>query len=108
MRRATSRFFVFPVGGGAGLGFRRVGVHVVRQFRVRNREARGGKMVAAGGDIPVKTEGADVRRILIALAMLHKSGVRNGHKILRGFAAIPATSEGVFADCPPGFKPNIL
>ena len=65
-------------------------------------------MVAAGGKFTVKPEGADVRSILIAHAMRHKSGVRNGHKILGGFAARPATSEGVFAECPPGFKPNVL
>ena len=65
-------------------------------------------MVTAGGEFPVKPEGADIRRILITHAMRHKGSVRNGHKILKGFTASPATSKGVFADCPPGFKPNVL
>ena len=65
-------------------------------------------MVTPGGEFPVKPEGANVRRILIAHAMRHKSGVRNGHKILKGFAPRPAAGEGVFADRPPGFKSNVL
>jgi len=64
-----------------------MGLHVISQFFVRNREASGGKMVAAGGKFPVKPEGTDIRRILIAHEMRYKSGVRNGHKILKGFAA---------------------
>jgi hypothetical protein len=65
-------------------------------------------MVAAGGKFAMKSEGTNVRRILIAHATRHKSGVRNGHKILKGFAARPATSEGVFPDGLPGFKSNVL
>ena len=65
-------------------------------------------MVAAGGKFTVKPERTDVRRILIAHAMRYKSGVRNGHEILEGFATSPPTSEGVFADGPPGFKSNVL
>jgi len=64
-------------------------------------------MVAFDGEFPVKPEGTDVRRILIAHAMRYKSGVRNGHKILRGFAARPAEGEGVFMDRSLGFKPNV-
>ena len=58
-------------------------------------------------ELPKKPVETDVRRILIAHAMLDKSGVRNGHKILRGFTAGPTEGKGVFADCPLGFKPNI-
>ena len=65
-------------------------------------------MVATGRKFTAKPEGTDVRRILVAHAMGHKSGVRNGHKILRGFATGPAKSEGVFADGPLGFKSNVL
>jgi len=65
-------------------------------------------MVAAGGEFAVQPEGADVRSILITHAMSHKSGVRNGHKILRDFAARLTTGERIFADCPPGLKPNVL
>ena len=65
-------------------------------------------MVAADGKFTMKPEGANVLRILIAHAMRYKSGVRNGHKMLGRFAARPATGEGVFADYPSGFKPNVL
>jgi len=85
-----------------------VGLHVISQFCVRNREASGGRKVASAGKFAAKPEGTDVRRILIAYAMSYKSGVRNGHKILRGFAAGPAENEGVFADRSLGFKPNVL
>src|SRR5215471_7509719 len=90
MKRVTSKLLVFPVGRGAGLGFRRVGIHVISKFCIRNRKARGGKMVTAGGEFPVKPEGADIRCILITHAMRHKGSVRNGHKILKGFTASPA------------------
>src|SRR6516225_9227007 len=100
MRWATSRLVVFPVGRAAGLRFRGVGVLVIGQFCVRDTEPSGGRMVAFDGEFPVKPEGTDVRRILIAHAMRYESGVRNGHKILRGFAARLTTCEGVFADCP--------
>jgi hypothetical protein len=80
---------------------------VISQFRVRDREALGGRMVRPGGEFPVKPDRADIRRILIAHAMHYKSGVRNSHKILREFAAIPAEGEGVFTDCSPGFKSNV-
>lgn len=65
-------------------------------------------MVGLAGEFPVKPEGADVRGILIADAMRYESGVRNGHKILRGFATGPAEAEGVFTDRSLGFKPNVL
>ena len=65
-------------------------------------------MVASGAKFAVKPEGTDVRRILIAHAMRYKSGVRNGHKILRKSATGAAKSEGVFADRSLRFKPNIL
>ena len=65
-------------------------------------------MVGLGGKFPVKPEGANVRRILIAHAMRHKSVVRNGHKILREFAAGTAEGEGVFADRALGLKSNVL
>ena len=108
MLRATSRFFVLPVGVGAGLGFRGVGVLVIGQFCVCDREASGGRMVGLGGEFPVKPEGADVWRILIAHAMRHESVVRNGHKIFRGRAAGSAKGEGIFADRSFGLKPNVL
>ena len=64
-------------------------------------------MVASGGKFPVKPEGTDVRRILITHAMRYKSGIRNGHKILRESATGAAKSEGVFADRAPRFKSNV-
>src|SRR6516162_4757341 len=108
MRQVTSRFLISPVGGGAGLGFRRVGLHVISQFCVRNGEASGGRMVAPRRKFTVKPKGTDVRSILIAHAMGYKSRIRNGHKILREFAAGPAKSKGVFADRSLGLKPNVL
>ena len=108
MPRATSRLFVLPVGIGTGLGFRGVGVLVIGQFCVRDREVTGGRMVGLGGEFPVKPEGADVRRILITHAMRHESVVCNGHKIFRGCAAGSAKGEGVFTDRSFGFKPNVL
>ena len=108
MLRATSRLLVLLVGIGAGLGFRGVGALVIGQFCVRDREVTGGRMVGLGGEFPVKPEGADVRRILIAHAMRHESVVRNGHKIFRGCAAGSAKGEGVFTDRSFGFKPNVL
>jgi hypothetical protein len=65
-------------------------------------------MVATGGKFTVKPEGTDVRRILIAHAVRYKSGIRNGHEILEGFAARPPTSERVFANGSSGFKSNVL
>ena len=108
MLRATSRLFIFPVGLGAGLGFRGVGVLVIGQFCVRDREASGGRMVGLGGEFPVKPEGADVRRILIAHAMCHESIVRNGYKVFRRCAVGPAKGEGIFTDLSPAFKPHVL
>ena len=108
MLRATSRLFVLPVGKGAGLGFRGVGVLVIGPFCLRDRQASGGKTVGLGGEFPVKPEGADFRRILIARAMRPESVVRNGHKIFRGCAAGSAKGEGVFTDRSFGFKPNVL
>src|SRR6266852_8966676 len=65
-------------------------------------------MVGLGGEFPVKQEGTDVRRIMIAHAVRHKSGVGNGHKILGEFAAGTANGESVFTDQSLGFKPNVL
>ena len=65
-------------------------------------------MLASGGKFAVKPEGTDVRRILIAHAMRYKSGVRNGHKILRESATGAAKSEGVFADRSRRCKPHLL
>ena len=100
MRWATSILVVFPVGKGAGLRFRGVGVLVIGQFCVRDTEPSGGRMVALGGELPSKPEGTDVRRILIAHAMRYKGDVRNGHKILRGFAAGTAEGEGYSRTAP--------
>ena len=108
MSLVASRLFVFPVGRDTRLRFRGVGIHVFGQFVIRNGEAGGRRIVASGGKFPVKPEGTNLRRILITYAMRYKSGVRNGHKILSGFAASPAKSEGVFADYSIAFKPNIL
>ena len=108
MLGATSRLFVLPVGIGAGLGFRGVGVLVIGQFRVRDGEASEVRTVGLGGEFPVKPEGADVRRVLIAHAMRQESVVRNGHKIFRGCAAGSAKGESVFTDRSFGFKPNVL
>ena len=65
-------------------------------------------MVTLAGEFPVKPEGADIRRILIAHAMRHESVVRNGHKVFRGCAAASAKGEGVFTDRSLVFKPNVL
>jgi hypothetical protein len=65
-------------------------------------------MFGLGGEFPVKPEGADIRRILVAHAMRHESVVRNGHKIFRGCTARTAEGEGVFTDRSLGFKPNVL
>jgi hypothetical protein len=65
-------------------------------------------MFGLGGAFPVKPEGADIRRILVAHAMRHESVVRNGHKIFRRCTAGTAEGESVFADRSLGFKPNVL
>src|SRR5215469_13434039 len=104
----TSRLVVFPGGRRARLRFRRVGGLVISQFCVRDTEASGGRMVGPGGEFPVKPEGTDIRRILIAHAMRHESFVRNAHKVLRGCAARSAKGEGVFTDHSLVFKPNVL
>ena len=65
-------------------------------------------MVCAGGEFAMKPEGTNLRPILIAHAMRHKSGIRNGHKILSGCAARPAKRECVFANCTPVLKSNVL
>ena len=65
-------------------------------------------MVTLAGEFPVKPEGADIRRILIAHAMRHESVVRNGHKVFRGCAVGPAKGEGVFTDRSLAFKSNVL
>jgi len=108
MKRVTSKLLVFPLGRGARLGFRGVGIHVISQFGIRDGEAGGGRIAVSGGKFPVKPERTNLRRILITHATRYKSGVRNGHKILRRFAASPEKSEGVFADYSLAFKPNVL
>ena len=108
MKRVTSKLLVFPVGRSAGLGFRGVGIHVFGQFCIGDGEARGGRMVRRGGKFPVKPEGTNLRRILIAHAVRYEGGVRNGHKILRGFAARAAESEGVLTDRSLVLKSNVL
>jgi len=65
-------------------------------------------MVRPGGKFPVKPEGTDVWRILIANAMGYKSRVRNGHKILSGCAPRPAEGEGILAHRAPVLKSNVL
>jgi hypothetical protein len=65
-------------------------------------------MVRLGCEFPVKPEGADVRSILVADAMLDKSSVRNGHEILSGFALGSPKGEGVFTDRSLGLKSNVL
>src|SRR5215470_9006170 len=108
MRWVTSRLVVFPKGKGAGLRFRGVCRLVISQFCVRDIEASGGRMVGLAGEFPVKTEGADIRRILIAHAMRHESVVCNGHKVFRGCAGGSAKREGVFTHRSPAFKPKVL
>jgi hypothetical protein len=65
-------------------------------------------MIGFDGELPVKPERTNVRRVLIAHAMRYESGVRNGHKIFRGSAAGPLEGEGVFTNLSLGFKPNVL
>src|SRR5215469_13858405 len=96
------------MGRDVGLRFRSVGVLVVSQFCLHDRETGRGRMPGSCRELPKKPVETDVRRILIAHAMIDKSRVRNGHKILRGFAAGPTEGEGIFADRSFGFKPNIL
>src|SRR5215469_4139194 len=103
----TSTLVVFPGGRGAGLRFRGVSVLVIGQFCVRDREARGGRMVRPGGEFPVQPEGAEIRRILIAHSMRHKCVVRNGHKVFRGCAVGPAKREGIFTDRSFTLKSNV-
>src|SRR5215467_4855073 len=102
MKRVTSEFLVLLAGGDASRGFRDVGNQVFGQFCVRDREARGGRMVK----FPVKPGGTNLRPILIASAMCYKSSGRNDHKILRGFAGRPAKGEGT--DRSLIFKPTVL
>src|SRR5215510_2536919 len=108
MRWSTLELVVFPLGRGAGLGFRSVGGLVISQFCVRDIEASGGRMVGLAGEFPVKPERADIRRILIAHAMRHESVVRNGYKVFRGCAIGPAKGEGIFTDRSLALKPNVL
>src|SRR6516164_2255322 len=98
MKRLTSKLLIFTVGKGAGLRFRGVSILVIGQFRVRDREARGGRIVRPGGECPVKSERADIGRILIAHAMRYKSVVRNSHKVFRGCAVGPTQGESIFTD----------
>ena len=108
MRWATSRLVVFPRAKGAGLRFRGVRGLVISQFCVRDTEVGGRRMVGLAGEFPVKTEGADIRRILVAHAMRHESVVCNGHKVFRGCTFSSAKREGVFTHRSPAFKPKIL
>ena len=108
MKRVTSKLWVFPVGRGAGLGFRRVGIHVFSQFCIRNGEARRGRMVRPGSKFPVKPERTNLRPILIAQVMRYKSSIRNGHEILSGCAARPAEGKGVLTDRLSILKSNVL
>jgi hypothetical protein len=65
-------------------------------------------MVGLGSEFPVKSEGTDIRRILIADAMRRKRVVSNGHKVFGGFAVMSAQGKSVFADCTLGLKSNVL
>ena len=65
-------------------------------------------MVGLASEFPVKPEGTDIRRILIAHAMRHESVVLNGHKVFRGCAIGPAKGEGIFTDRSLALKPNVL
>jgi len=65
-------------------------------------------MVGSGGELPVKPEGANLRRILIAHTMRHESFVRNRHKVFRGCTVRSSNSEGIFTDRSLAFKSNIL
>ena len=65
-------------------------------------------MVRPCSKFPVKPEGTNLRPILIAYVMRYKSSIRNGHKILRGFAARPAEGEGVLTDRLLVLKSNVL
>src|SRR5262249_6344772 len=107
MRRVTSKLLVFPVGRGAGLVLRGMGIHVFDQFCIRDGEAGGGRMVGSGGEFPVQAEGTNLRRILIAHAMRYKSEISNGTKILFEYSARPTSSVCVFADGSLGFKSNV-
>src|SRR5215468_9919456 len=108
MRWSTSRLVVFPGGKGARLRFRGVSVLVIGQFCVRDREARGGRMVRPGGEFPVHPERAEIRRILIAHSMRHERVVRNGHKVFRGCAIGPGERGGIFTDRSLTLKSNVL
>ena len=107
MVQATSRPCLLPVGMG-WLGFWAVSMLVIGQFCVSDREASSGSMVGLRCEFPVKPEGADVRSILIAHAMLDKRSVRNGHEILSGLAVGSPKGEGVFTDRSLGLKSNVL
>jgi hypothetical protein len=108
MKRATSTLFIFPLGRDAWLRLRGVGFPVFGQFYIRHRETSEGRVVSSRGEFAVKPVGTDLRRILIAHAMPYKSGVLNGHKILRGFATRATEGEGVLTDRALGFKSNVL
>jgi hypothetical protein len=71
----TSKLLVCPVRSAASLGFPGVGIHVVGQFRICNREARRRRLVRPGGKLPVKPARTNLRPILIAHAMRHKSSI---------------------------------
>ena len=107
MRRATSRLF-FPTAGVSRLGFWSVRVLVIGEFRVRNIEVSQGGIVGSGGEFPMKAARADIRRILVADAVLHERIVRNSYKIFTGFAAGSANREGVFTHRSFRFKSHVL
>src|SRR5215472_13048385 len=100
MRWSTLELVVFPLGRGAGLGFRSVGGLVISQFCVRDTEARGGRVVRPGGEFPVKPKRADIRRILIAHVMRHESVVRDSHKVFKGCAAASVAHHVRYQDAP--------
>src|SRR6516164_2853202 len=108
MKPVTSELLVLPVGRGTRLGFWSVGIHVVGEFRIRDREARRRGMVRPGCKFPMKPERANLRPILIAHAMRHKSSICNSHKILSGCSTRPAEREGILTDGPTVFKSNVL
>jgi len=108
MERVTSRFLVFFVGRSAGFRFRGVSVLVIGQFCVGDGEAGEGRMVGSGSKFPVKPEGTNLWRILVAQAMRHESIVRNRHKEFRKCAVGSSMGEGIFTDRSLAFKSNVL
>src|SRR5262249_36085321 len=109
MRRATSKLGVYSRrSSSAGLRFGCMSVLIICQFRIGDTEASVGRMLRLGREFPMKAQGTYIRRILIAHAVRQEGVVRDGHKIISGFAARPAKAEGVFADRSFSFKANVL